>query len=152
MKGYPMTSVPLPSTCKKLPLLYIAALAGLSATASATLVLVSLEAARFGTEDDRLLQFFPPACALATAVAIVVGLPLHALFQVLGLTNRWLYVAGTLIIVGGPCLWLSGPMWLHVDTRTAAMEMLLLVPAAAVPGGLLFHSLAHRARSVPPFE
>lgn len=142
-----MTSVPLPATSKRLPLLYIAALAGLAAGASAMLVLAAVAA-----WDERVLWVFPFACALAAAVAIVLGLPLHALFQVSGLTSRWVYVVGALIIVGVPYLWLSWGMWLDVDTGTFAIQMSLLVPAAAVPGGLLFHGLAHRALSVPPFE
>jgi hypothetical protein len=42
---YAMTSVALPETGKRLPLLYIAALAGLAAVASATLVLAGTAAA-----------------------------------------------------------------------------------------------------------
>jgi hypothetical protein len=144
--GYPMISVAPPASGKRLPLLYVAALAGLAAAASATLVL-----AGFAAGDERVLQVFPLACALAAAVAIVFGLPLHALFQVSGLNSRWVYVAGTLIIVGGPYLWLFW-RWSNVDARTVAIQTSPLVPAAAVPGGLLFHRLAHRALSVPSFE
>jgi len=57
-----MTSVALPATGKRLPLLYVAALAGLAAAASATLVLAGLTVG-----DERVLQVFPLACALAAA-------------------------------------------------------------------------------------
>jgi hypothetical protein len=104
--------------------------------------------------EEWVMQTFPTACALAVIVAIVLGLPLHALLRVSGLTGRRVYVAATFIIVGGPYLWLLGPALLRADTRTPAIafQTLLLVPAAALPGGLLFQHLAHRARSVPPFE
>src|SRR5262249_46570491 len=78
--GYRMTSVALPATRKKLPLLYVAALARLAAAASAARVLAGLTLG-----DHGVLQVVPLACALAAAVAIVFGLPLHALFQVSGL-------------------------------------------------------------------
>jgi hypothetical protein len=148
-----VTSFPLPASSKRLPLPYIAALAGLAAVTSATLVLV---VATTGTlvltaREEWVMQTFPTACALAAIVAIVLGLPLHALLRVSGLTGRWVYVAATFIIVGGPYLWLLGPALLRADTSTPAIAF-LLVPAAALPGGLLFQHLAHRARSVPPFE
>jgi hypothetical protein len=143
-----VTSFPLPASSKRLPLPYIAALAGLAAATSATLVLVVATSGR----EEWVMGTFPAACALAVTVAIVLGLPLHALFRVFELTGRWVYVAATFIIVGGPYLWLLGPAWLHVNMRPLAIEASLLVPAAALPGGLLFHHLAHRARSVPPFE
>lgn len=150
-----MTPVPLPAPSKRLPLPYIAALTGLTAATSAILALV---VAATGTlvltaREEWVMVTFPTGCALAVTVAIVVGLPLHALLRVSELTGRWVYVAATFIIVGGPYLWLLGPAWLRVDrTPAIAIQTLVLVPAAALPGGLLFHHLAYRARSVPPFE
>jgi hypothetical protein len=147
-----MTSVPPPVTDKRLPLPYIAALAGLAAATSATLA--TLVFAVVTSDVEWMMEVFPVACALAVTVAIVFGLPVHALLRISELAGRSAYVAATFILVGGLYLWLLGPAWLRVDARTLAnaIQTSLLVPAAAVPGGLLFHHLAYRARSVPPFE
>ena len=149
-----MTSVPLPATSRRLPLPYIAALAGLVAVTSATLVLaaVTSDILALAASAGWITEVFPAACALAVVVAIVLGLPLHALLRVSELTGRRVYIAATFIIVGGPYLWLFGPDWLNANIRTFAIQTSLLVPAAAFPGGLLFWHLAYRARSVPSFE
>ena len=84
--GYPVTSFPLPASSKRLPLPYIAALAGLAAVTSATLVLVVHDAT---SAQGRMGDVDVSYCLCAGSDSCDrTWLPLHALLA--GITGRWI--------------------------------------------------------------
>jgi hypothetical protein len=92
-----------------------------------------------------------PVGAVAAVVTIFLGLPVHGAITVLGLTSRWWYVSGMLLIVGASYFVLFGNSLSIVDVSLHPIDNLsFLIPVAAIPSGLFFHWLIHRTRLVPP--
>ena len=90
-----------------------------------------------------LFMFLSPPAVVVMAVA---GTSLGFLIRRRGLTSRWLYIAATFSIVGGCYLLLA-----LMDPRFADLELVPLIPMAAIPSGLFFHRVAHM-RNVPPLD
>jgi hypothetical protein len=82
-----------------------------------------------------------------------LGPALDTLIRESGRTSRWLYVAGTSIIVGVCFLLLVLLLFMSKDVKFAPLiPIASLVPVASVPSGLLFHYLVQPARSIPPVD
>lgn len=143
-----------------LPLLYVAVLAGLVA-AFCLLFALGLE----GIASDAVAPFlspsflFAPASAYAAVIMIFFGLPAHALIVQVRLARPWTYAVAMLVILSFAFLLLFGSLFgadidLVAAIRDPAGSLLLLVPIAiaAIPSGIFFYALAHRAEYTAPFD
>lgn len=143
----------------RLPLAYISALAGFVAVICPMAVLWAVGIASavgiapgvplLGPEAGLFFLGYLlliPFCLAGVLVMIVTGVPLLAWVAAFGPASRWLYVAGTSIIIGGCYLFLLFLFPSRLDVFVP------LVPIAAVPSGLFLHYLAQPARSIPPID
>jgi hypothetical protein len=96
------------------------------------------------------LSLLFPIGAVAAVVTIFFGLPMHGAITVLGLASRWWYVTGMLLIIGASYFLLFGNHLSVFDVFLHPIGNLsFLIPVAAIPSGLFFHWLLHRAQPVP---
>ncbi len=131
-----------------LPVVYAAALTGFVAAIFPALFVAIYGLASVGYDGWQgavpLLTF---SCFPAVVVMAFAGIPLHDLIQRFGLTNRWIYVGATSIIIGA-CYLLLVLLYPPLSDPFGV----LLIGIAAVPSGLFFHHVTQRLRNVPALD
>jgi hypothetical protein len=131
-----------------LPVVYAAALTGFVAAIFPAIVIAVdglASVGYYGLQGGGLV--LTVACFPAVVVMVFAGIPLHVLIQRFGLTNRWIYVGATSIIIGACYLLLVA-----LDSGFSDSVIFSLIGIAAVPSGLFFHHVTQRLRNVPALD